>query len=215
VRGALAGSAVVHGGLTLALFVLHPSHDVLVPGPDVVEVALVDPTPAPPQPVAKASPEPAPPVEDRGVRIEKPRPAPPRAKPTPPPPTPAPPVRTAEPPARVVLAYAPVAGGLQGEVAVDQSNFEFAYYLQQVRSLIARNWAPPAGVPTGLKVTVYFKVSRDGSLSSPRVETSSGNPYFDEAASRAVIVTNHLPPLPLGYVGADLGVHFGFEYTGP
>ena len=23
-----------------------------------------------------------------------------------------------------------------------------------------------------------------------------------------------LPPLPLGYAGADLGIHFGFEYTG-
>ena len=34
------------------------------------------------------------------------------------------------------------------------------------------------------------------------------------AAARAVIVTGHLPPLPLGYDGGELGIHFGFEYTG-
>lgn len=213
-KSSIVGSAAVHAALTLALFVFHPSHEVLVPGPDVVEVALVEPTPSPPQPAAKPAPEKAPPAEDKGVRIEKPRPAPPRARPAPPP-TPAPPSRTPEPPSRVVLPYAPIAGGLRGEVAVDQSNFEFAYYLQQVRSMIARNWTPPGGVPSGLRVVVYFRVTRDGSLSAPAVETSSGNSYFDDAASRAVIVTGHLPPLPLGYVGGDLGIHFGFETTGP
>ena len=99
-------------------------------------------------------------------------------------------------------------------MAVDASNFEFAYYLQQVRISIARNWSPTAGVPAGTRVDIYFHVTRDGSLTSPRVETSSGNAYFDQSAVRAVIVTGHLPPLPLGYNGSDLGIHFGFEYTG-
>jgi TonB family protein len=107
-----------------------------------------------------------------------------------------------------------VGSGMAGQVAVDATNFEFAYYLQQVRSLIARNWAPSAGVPTGTRVEVYFRVSRDGSLTAPRIEVSSGNAYFDQSAARAVIVTGHLPPLPLGYAGGDLGIHFGFEYTG-
>jgi TonB family protein len=80
--------------------------------------------------------------------------------------------------------------------------------------MIARNWTPPAGVASGTRVEVTFRVRRDGSLSAPRVETSSGNTFFDQAGIRAVIVTDHLPPLPLGYSGADLGIHFGFEYTG-
>jgi hypothetical protein len=29
-----------------------------------------------------------------------------------------------------------------------------------------------------------------------------------------VTITEQLPPLPLGYAGSDLGIHFGFEYTG-
>ena len=32
---------------------------------------------------------------------------------------------------------------------------------------------------------------------------------------RAVIITAKLPPLPQGYDGSDLGVHLGFEYSGP
>jgi hypothetical protein len=32
---------------------------------------------------------------------------------------------------------------------------------------------------------------------------------------RAVTISVPLPPLPLGYAGSDLGVHFGFEYAAP
>jgi hypothetical protein len=47
------------------------------------------------------------------------------------------------------------------------------------------------------------------------VETGSGDGGLDESALRAVVITGQLPPLPLGYAGADLGIHFGFEFTGP
>ena len=219
-RGAIIGSAIVHVVTAIALLVARPSRSILVPGPDVVQVSLVDAAyaavPAPAE--AKAAPEPVPALEERGVRLEKPRKEPPRpARPErtdpvvkPAPPSPA----TAASPSRVVLPYANVGAGMAGQVAVDASNFEFAYYLQQVRSLIARNWSPSAGVPATTRVEVYFRVARDGSLSAPRIETSSGNAYFDQSATRAVIVTGHLPPLPLGYDGGDLGIHFGFEYTG-
>jgi TonB family protein len=192
---------------------------VLVPGPDVVQVSLVDASlsaapAAPPAPAPEARPSPAP-TEDTGIRIEKtkkkkpaekPReeaPEPPAAKPAPPSAAPV-----------VALPYADMGGGMRGQVAVDAKNFEFAYYLQQVRVLIARNWTPQPGLPPGTHVDVYFRVARDGSITSPVVERSSGNEFFDQSAQRAVIVTGHLPPLPLGWSGSDLGIHFGFEYTG-
>jgi TonB family protein len=220
VKGALAGSAAVHVGLTAALLLWRAGGTVLVPGPDVVQVSLVDaslaaaPAPAP-APAAEAKPAP-PPAEEKGVRIEKvkkkkatddkPREEAPVAGPKP----------TAAPttPPRVALPYADVGGGMRGQVAVDASNFEFAYYLQQVRVLIARNWTPQPGLPAGTRAEIYFRVARDGSITAPLVERSSGNDYFDESAQRAVIVTGHLPPLPLGWAGADLGIHFGFEYAG-
>lgn len=222
-KGSVAGSAAVHLALTAGLFLWRTGGTVLVPGPDVVQVSLVDATlgaaPAPaPAPKEEARREP-PPSEDEGVRIEKPKPRPRREEKPPeqaPPPAPAPkrtPPSTAAP--RVALPYADVGGGMRGQVAIDASNFEFAYYLQQVRVLIARNWTPQPGLPAGTRTEVYFRVARDGSITDPVIERSSGNEYFDQAARRAVLVTGHLPPLPLGWAGSDLGIHFGMEYTGP
>jgi TonB family protein len=220
VKATLAGSAAVHVGLTAALLLWRTGGTVLVPGPDVVQVALVDAAPvaAPAQtsaPPAEVKTEPAP-SEEKGLRIEKPK----KQKRTDDKPREdvpalkAPrPVAPAAPP-QVALPYADVGGGMRGQVAVDANNFEFAYYLQQVRVLISRNWTPQPGLPAGTRAEVYFRVSRDGSITSPLVERSSGNEYFDQSAQRAVVVTGHLPPLPLGWAGADLGIHFGFEYAG-
>lgn len=222
-KGTVAGSAVIHAALISLLFLVRASSTVVLPGPDVVQVALIgEPAPPPePQPVQRAK-DVVTPDETDGVRIEKPKPKPkPEVKQAPNQKQPAPknpvtpPSETPPVAKRTVLPYAPVAGGLSGEVAVDDANFEFAYYLQMVRAQIARNWTPPSGASTGARAEVYFRVSRAGGISALRVETSSGNPYFDQSATRAVVITQQLPPLPLGYAGADLGIHFGFEYTGP
>jgi len=220
-RSTVVVSTVVHVGLLSMLFVVHPSRTIVLPGPDVVQVALVGEPAPPPQPVVKANDAVAPDEAD-GVRIEKPRPKPkpevkqqPKqqvpVKTPPPPPTDTPP-RTAAP--AVALPYAQVATGVAGQVAVDDPNFEFAYYLQIVRAQIARNWTPPADAGAGTRVEVYFRVTRSGAINGLRVDVSSGDGGFDASALRAVEITEQLPPLPLGYAGADLGVHFGFEYTG-
>jgi TonB family protein len=220
VRGSVLGSTLVHVGILGMLFVIRPGRTVMVPGPDVVQVALIgDVAPAPPAPVVKAN-DAVVPDEDEGVRIEKPRPKPkPEVKQQPKPAVPVqgPPSPEPAPPTarRTVLPYTNVGGGLAGQVAVDDANFEFAYYLQMVRTQIARNWTPPAGAAPGARAEVYFRVSRAGTITGLRVETSSGNEFFDQTAMRAVVITEQLPPLPLGYAGADLGIHFGFEYTGP
>lgn len=221
-RQAVIGSACVHVALTAALFVVRAGRTVLVPGPDIVEVSLVDASLAAiPAPAQSAPPQPTevtPPAEEDGVRIEKPKkkpePDPPVEAPKPVPAAPQKPAEPKAPPSRVVLPYADVGGGMRGQVAVDESNFEFAYYLQRVRGMIAGNWTAPSGVASGTRVEVYFRIARDGTLTQPRIEVSSGNAYFDQSAVRAVLVTGHLPPLPMGWNGSDLGVHFGFEYTG-
>ena len=223
-RGTLAGSAAVHLALLAVLLVLRPARTVMVPGPDVVQVALIgEPAPpAAPEPVVKPT-DTVTPDETDGVRIQKDRPKPrpevkQQPKPVQPPPRDAKPAREETPPPspqRVVLPYASVGGGLAGQVAVDDANFEFAYYLQMVRAQIARNWTPPAGASPGMRVEVHFRVARSGALSALRLDTGSGSGVFDQSALRAVIVTQQLPPLPLGYSGSDLGIHFGFEYTGP
>jgi TonB family protein len=219
-RATLVGSTAVHLGLLSVLFVVHPSRTLVLPGPDVVQVALIGDLPPPPAPVVKAN-DAVVPDEADGVRIEKPRAKPKpevkqQPKPVEPPKQAPPPTDNPQPAAarNLVLPYAPVTSGVSGQVAVDDANFEFAYYLQIVRAQIARNWTPPAGSETGTRVEVYFRVTRSGSISGLRVDVGSGNDIFDDSAIRAVTITEQLPPLPLGYAGADLGIHFGFEYTG-
>ncbi len=66
-----------------------------------------------------------------------------------------------------------------------------------------------------VRAVVYFRVSRDGGVSAIRLESPSGVEFFDRSALRAIALSAPLPPLPLGFAGSDLGIHFGFEYAAP
>jgi TonB family protein len=212
-RGAIVGSSLVHLVLLVVLLAVRHGSSIVIAGPDVVQVALLDPAApvvAPAPPVAKPAPAPKLPVvkpeHEKGVRIAPP---PKKAKPAEP--------REETPPA--ALPYAPVGNaGLRGEVAVDTRDFEFTYYLMLVRSKIAQNWAAPSGVAPGrgsTRAVVYFRIGRGGEISAVQLESGSGVDFFDRTAVRAVILSDPLPPLPLAYAGGDLGVHFGFEIGGP
>lgn len=229
-RGTIATSAVLHIALLSGLFFVRTERSVTLPGPDVVQVALIgEPAPPPePAPVVKPT-DTVTPDEEEGVRIQKERPKPKpvvkqQPKPaTPQPPPPKPPTSAETPPVTTPapsdgkhpqLSFTPVGDGMAGGIAADDANFEFAYYLQMVRTQIARNWTPPDGSGTGTKVVLHFRVARSGAISALQLETGSGNGVFDQSALRAVVITQQLPPLPLGYAGADLGIHLGFEFTG-
>ena len=219
-RQEIIASGVVHVLAVGALFVgVNSAREVKLPGSDVVEVSLIGvPPPAMPAPVAR-EPDKVAPSDETGVKLEKSLKS---AKPPAPKSEPVPlhqktsPKSTSAPitPTRTTLASEAIGGGMRGDVVVD-GDFTFGFYLQRIRSLIAANWSPPAGNTTGTRVELYFRVARDGTLSAPSVETASGNAYFDQTAQRAVIITAKLPPLPQGYDGSDLGVHLGFEYSGP
>ena len=228
-RHAITGSAAVHLVVLLALLIVRTSTPILVAGPETVQVALYDPSALRALSAAEPTPAPAPvPAEDEtGVRIEKPKPDPKKPEPRPEAPRPAapspsrPPGKPASAPSTNVSTL-PMAGlggpGLRGSLSVDARDFEFTYYLRLVRDQIARNWSAPAGLSTGgkpVQAVVNFHIARDGGISGVRVEESSGLDFFDQSAARAVTISDPLPPLPLGFPAGDLGVHFGFEYTGP
>jgi protein TonB len=213
-RGAIVGSSLVHLVLLVALLAVRHGGSIVIAGPDVVQVALLDPV-APAAPAAPPPEKTAPapklpelkPENEKGVRIapaqkKKPQPAETHAE-TPPP----------------ALPYAAVGNaGLRGQVAVDARDFEFTYYLMLVRNKIAQNWAPPSGIAPGgaaTRAVVYFRIARGGEVSAVQLESGSGVDFFDRTAVRAVILSDPLPPLPLAYTGGDLGVHFGFEIAGP
>ena len=220
-RGSVLGSGVVHGVVMVILLVVRPPMNTIVPGPDVVQVALVDPTaPIAPAPEPPKSPQPETPPdiqpeEDEGVKIERERPRPKKKdvkKEEAPRPEPRPAAAPTLPSAKVGPA------GLSGDVSVDSGNFEFTYYLMLVRNQVASRWAPPSGLSTGgnpVRAVVYFRVGRGGEITGIRLETGSGLEFFDRSALRAVTVSDPLPPLPLGFAGGELGIHFGFDWESP
>src|SRR5215831_19252335 len=88
-RGSVLGSGLAHVLIVVVLFIVRQPVSIVVPGPDVMQVALMDPSalttpppPAPPEPPT-VKPDDVKPVEDTGVKLQ---PQPPKKKKDEPPP---------------------------------------------------------------------------------------------------------------------------------
>ncbi len=102
----------------------------------------------------------------------------------------------------------------KGKVSVDAAKFPFTYYLSIIQSKITENWVPP-GEDTGEKeVMLYFRILKNGEITFPKIEKTSGSKVFDQSALRAVALATPLPPLPPEFDENFLGVHFGFHFEG-
>jgi protein TonB len=101
--------------------------------------------------------------------------------------------------------------GAQTEVAVDAPKFPFSYYLSAIERRVSENWLSAAGGRDGgVSCVVYFRLSRNGRVSELRVETPSGDSYFDRSALRAIRSAEPFPPLPRAFGESYLGIHFTF-----
>ena len=100
-------------------------------------------------------------------------------------------------------------GGGGSGVQLDVANFCCPEYIEQMVTLIQRNWNQNQGV-VGATV-IRFTIQRDGTIVTPQVERSSGFYALDNSAQRAVLLTK-LPPLPGGYPNPNLGLHVTFDY---
>ncbi|MGH9254705.1 MAG: TonB family protein [Vicinamibacterales bacterium] len=163
--------------------------------------AIPEPVPAPPRPA------PSPP---------KPRPeaAPTRAVRRPPPPKPS----TEEPQPGVTRTetgsrgqgFGLATGGSGGSgVQLDVSNFCCPEYIEQMVTLIQRNWQATQGVRGS--TLMKFTINRNGSIQGVMVEQPSGFLALDLAAERALLTTR-LPELPVQFPNPTLTVHITFEY---
>ena len=101
--------------------------------------------------------------------------------------------------------------GSQTEVAVDAPRFPYSYYLSAIERKVSENWfSSQGGREGGISCVVYFRLSRGGRVSDLRVETPSGNAYFDRSALRAIRSADPFPPLPRAFGESWLGIHFTF-----
>ncbi|MEP7131789.1 MAG: TonB family protein [Acidobacteriota bacterium] len=102
------------------------------------------------------------------------------------------------------------AGAGVGGLTFDQPGFNYPYYYERVKIAIETNWFKPAtSIPTS--PVVHFTIQRDGTISDAEVVTSSGLPFVDRAALRAVLASSPLPPLPSEFQSNRVGLSVLFE----
>lgn len=186
------------------------------------------PTPAPPAPQTPPLPprQAAPSAVRTPPRTAPARVAPP-ARTAPAPATPSRSTSTASStpaPAVPDPGSAPVSTGARGQgfglsggggrgvgVQLDVGNFCCPEYLEQMVTVIQRNWMQNHGVVGS--TTMQFTIARDGTLDAIAVERSSRLALLDNAAERALRVTQRLPPLPAAFPNPTLTVHMRFDYN--
>jgi TonB family protein len=175
-----------------------------VPPPDTKKILKPAPEDVPPPPTDKAVLLPAK-DEDKKKAATAARPAPERAK--------APDVSLPS------SGDSPGGGGggaigAGGNVGVSgaafDSDFQFSYYVERMLVAIGMNWFKPSQAGS-VSPVIHFRIERDGTISDATIERSSGLPFVDRAALRAVISSSPLPPLPAEYGGRQLGVHLKFD----
>lgn len=168
-----------------------------------------------------------------GRAVPDPTPAPRRAMPPPPPkpramPSPTAPVRRPQPQPKPVVEEEPQPGvtrtetGARGQgfglatggaggsgVQLDVANFCCPEYIEQMVTLIQRNWQSNQGVSGS--TLMKFTITRGGSIQAVMIERPSGFVALDLAAERALLLTR-LPELPVQFPNPTLTVHLTFEY---
>ncbi len=99
------------------------------------------------------------------------------------------------------------------EAGIEIPDFKYPYYLNLIQRKIEMYWSPPPlESASEIKETVVgFVLSATGKIEDPRIERSSGNPFFDQAALRAIYQANPLPPFPQGVRDPSLKIHFSFS----
>lgn len=95
---------------------------------------------------------------------------------------------------------------------VDMPSFKYDYYLGLIKNKVDNRWSQPVAHKKTRKALIEFTINRKGDVSNARVADSSGDSYFDQTALRAVTLSAPFPPLPRGFKGDSLRVHYRFIF---
>lgn len=203
-----------------ALGVPNPPARTQRPTPPAPKVEEPEPQPKPEPEKQPPAPEPRDAMVIPDEKKKKPPAKPVEKKPEPPPP--AAPDRSAgrasgsgsssAPPQRQGSSRGHVAGtsAFGGAVGLDDPNFTYGYYVDQMLALISAQWFRP-DVGDGIEAELHFRVHRSGTITELEIRTPSGSSTFDLAAMRAIRNATPLPPLPGGYPHDSLGVNLLFR----
>lgn len=105
-------------------------------------------------------------------------------------------------------APAPAAGmpGDAAGIATDLPNFPYPWYITQVRQMLWAAWQRRMPATSGEGVVV-FSIVRNGNFTDLRMESSSGEQAFDEAAIESVQAAAPFPALPSDFAEPFLKIH--------
>lgn len=107
----------------------------------------------------------------------------------------------------------PSPGNPNGEPGVDAiEEPDFGPYMRDVQMKIKRNWDPPKSNQSK-RVVLVFTIAKDGRLLNVKISDSSGIPSVDKAAIAAIEYSAPFKPLPAGFKGSDIDIHFTFDYN--
>ena len=127
-------------------------------------------------------------------------------------------VKKEPPKAPVGPGQGPVGGGgsKQGPLMAGPSvaggvEFPYGWYLTAIQKKVENNWQPPAAWGGQKPIaTIMFYIDRQGRVKDAKIEKGSGVELYDQKALIAVKSAAPLPPLPAGFRGDMLGVHYTF-----
>ncbi|MDR0978004.1 MAG: TonB family protein [Endomicrobium sp.] len=102
-------------------------------------------------------------------------------------------------------------GGLYTGAFFNSGDFKYPYYVNQIRRKVAAQWHWVESC-SNLRVLLYFKVNRNGSVTEISIKESSGNDDYDRNALNTIRRASPFSELPEGYEGDSLGVFFEFKY---
>lgn len=102
----------------------------------------------------------------------------------------------------------PVASG----PVADIPDFKYDYYLDVIRDKVDNRWSQPRRYTQIKQALIEFTIRRNGEVGKVDVAESSGDPYFDQTAIRAVSLSNPFPPLPRGYKEDSLHIRYRFIF---
>jgi hypothetical protein len=114
------------------------------------------------------------------------------------------------------------------EILSDTQGVDFGPYVQSVLKAVRKNWhtaIPKSARMKHGKVVIEFAITKDGSLSRPKVHSfgekafgiklavTSGDIDLDRAAWDGITTSDPFPPLPSGFGGQYLALRMSFSYN--
>ena len=112
-------------------------------------------------------------------------------------------------PEAAMIGVPGAAAGMPGDaagVATDLPNFPYPWYISQARQMLWAAWQKRMPPASGEGV-VMFAIVRNGAFTDLRMESSSGDSAFDQAAIEAVQAAAPFPALPSDFAEPFLKIH--------